>query len=256
MKDKTILITGASSGIGKSCGQRFGREGCRLILASRNKQTLSQLANVWKETYACQCYVAGCDVRDRKQVESLFENLPEEWQTIDVVINNAGLAAGLEKVHEADIDDWEVMIDTNIKGLLYVTKKAVSSMILRSRPGHIINIGSIAGVAAYPNGAVYCATKAAVHMISDGLRLDVVDKPIRVTNIQPGMVETNFSTVRFHGDTQRAAHTYKGITPLSGDDIADIVFYAASTPDHVQICEITVTPTHQSSATVVYRTNG
>ena len=170
-------------------------------------------------------------------------------------MNNAGGALGLEKLHEGDPGDWDTMIDTNIKGLLYLTRKIVPLMLKYQLNGHVVNIGSIAGIAAYPNGAVYCATKAAVHCLSDGLRMDLVDKPIRVTNIQPGMTETNFSNVRFHGDEKKAANVYAGIKPLTAEDIADIVIYATSAPKHVQICEVTVTPTNQATGGVVYKTN-
>ena len=194
-------------------------------------------------------------MRDRSAVEEAIDTLPEEWKKIDILLNNAGGALGLEKLHEGDPSDWDTMIDTNIKGLLYLTRKIVPLMLKYQLKGHVVNIGSIAGIAAYPNGAVYCATKAAVHCLSDGLRMDLVDKPIRVTNIQPGMTETNFSNVRFHGDEKKAAAVYAGIKPLTADDIADIVIYATSAPEHVQICEVTVTPTNQATGGVVYKKN-
>ncbi|HWR28295.1 MAG TPA: SDR family NAD(P)-dependent oxidoreductase, partial [Negativicutes bacterium] len=171
----------------------------------------------------------------------------------DILINNAGGALGLEKIQEGNPDDWDIMIDTNIKGLLYLTRKVVPLMLEYQLNGHVVNIGSVAGIQAYPEGAVYCATKAAVHFISDGLRMDVVDTPIRVTNIQPGMVQTNFSRVRFHGDESKAANVYAGITPLKAEDIADLILYTVSVPAHVQICEVTVTPTHQATGRVIHK---
>jgi 3-hydroxy acid dehydrogenase/malonic semialdehyde reductase len=182
----------------------------------------------------------------------LINSLPYKWKRIDVLVNNAGLARGLGKIHEGDIDDWEEMIDTNIKGLLYLTRNVVPLMVANEK-GHIINIGSVAGITAYPNGAVYCATKAAVRFISDGLRMELVDKPIRVTNIQPGFVTTNFGLVRFHGDEVKTQEFYKGIKPLTPEDVADAVIYAASAPPNVQITEITLTPLYQASASVMYR---
>ena len=176
--------------------------------------------------------------------------LPEEWKSIDVLINNAGLAIGVDKEHEGNPDEWEVMIDTNIKALLSITRLVVPGMVERGR-GHIINIGSIAGDAAYPGGSVYCATKAAVKALSDGLRIDLVDTPLRVTNVKPGLVETNFSVVRFRGDKEKADNVYRGIKPLDGDDIAEVVCFAASAPEHMQVAEILVMPTYQATGTIV-----
>jgi len=224
VEGKIILITGSNSGIGKACAEKFAENGAKLILCSRNIDKLITVA----------------------------DELPKKWQKIDVLINNAGGALGLEKFQEGNTDDWDEMIDSNVKGLLYLSRNVVPLMI-KNKKGHVINIGSIAGVAAYPNGAVYCGVKAAVKLISDGLRMDTVDTPIRVTNIQPGMVETDFSLVRFHGDKERAKKVYQNIKALTPEDIADIVFYSASLPAHVQICEVTVTPTAQASATVVHR---
>ena len=192
------------------------------------------------------------DVRDRKAAAQAMEGLPEEWKKIDVLINNAGLARGLEPEYEGDFDDWDQMIDTNIKGLLTMTRLIVPGMVARNH-GHIINIGSVAGDAAYAGGNVYCATKAAVKALSDGLRIDVAGTKLRVTNIKPGLVETNFSRVRFHGDEQRADKVYEGIKPLTGNDIADVAFYAASAPEHVQIAEVLVLATHQASGSVIHR---
>ena len=190
------------------------------------------------------------DVCDRKVAAEALENLPDEWKSIDILINNAGLAVGVDKEHEGDFDEWDAMIDTNIKSLLSMTRLVVPGMVERGC-GHIINIGSIAGDAAYPGGSVYCATKAAVKSLSDGLRIDLVDTPLRVTNIKPGMVETNFSVVRFRGNKERADNVYKGIQPLTGDDIAEVAYFAASAPEHMQVAEILVMPTSQATVTIV-----
>jgi NADP-dependent 3-hydroxy acid dehydrogenase YdfG len=190
------------------------------------------------------------DVCDRKAAAEALEALPDEWKSIDILINNAGLAVGVDKEHEGNLDEWDVVIDTNVKALLSMTRLVVPGMVERGR-GHIINIGSIAGDAAYPGGSVYCATKAAVKALSDGLRIDLVDTPLRVTNIKPGLVETNFSVVRFRGDQQKADNVYKGIQALSGDDIAEVAYFAASAPEHMQVAEILVMPTNQATGTIV-----
>jgi NADP-dependent 3-hydroxy acid dehydrogenase YdfG len=196
--------------------------------------------------------ILAFDVRDAEKAKEHIGNLPEQWRDIDVLVNNAGLALGLEPEYEGDPDDWSTMIDTNIKGLLTMTRLVVPGMVERNR-GHIINVGSVAGDAAYAGGNVYCATKAAVKALSDGLRIDVANTAIRVTNLKPGLVETNFSNVRFHGDTDRAANVYKGIVPLTGDDIADVAVYAANAPAHVQIAEVLILATHQASGSVIVR---
>jgi 3-hydroxy acid dehydrogenase / malonic semialdehyde reductase len=252
LRDKIVFISGASSGIGEAAARRFAKEGAVLLLCARSVQKLEMLKDELENACSAKIYTYELDVRDRKAVDKVFELIPEELRNIDVLVNNAGLAQGLDKLQEGSLEDFETMIDTNIKGLLYLTRKIVPIMV-KNQKGHVINIGSLAGVYAYPNAAVYCATKAAVKFISDGLRMDVVDTPIRVTNVQPGMVETNFSVARFHGDEERAANVYKGIKPLTAEDIADIIIYAASAPEHVQICEVTVTPTHQASSGVVYK---
>ncbi len=251
--NKTVFITGASGGIGAACARAFAQQGARLILTARNLKKLEDFAAELAQKYQTAVYCHPLDVRDRAAVKQMVESLPAAWRAIDILINNAGLALGLDKIYQNDIDDWETMIDTNVKGLLYMTRLIVPGMIERGQSAHIINIGSIAGVQAYPNGAVYCATKAAVKFISDGLRMDLVDQPIRVTNLQPGLVETNFSVVRFKGDQARAGQVYQGIKPLEAADIADIALYCANAPQHVQICEVTVTATHQASGTVVHR---
>lgn len=243
------LITGATSGIGFACAEKFHDAGYRVIATGRNVQALLNLQQkLGKEDVLPLVF----DVRDRETSEAAVNSLPENWKNIDVLINNAGLALGLEPEYEGDYRDWDTMIDTNIKGLLTMTRCVVPGMIARGR-GHVINIGSVAGDAAYANGNVYCATKAAVKSITDGLRIDVAHTPLRVTLLKPGLVETNFSRVRFHGDEQRAENVYKGITPLTGTDIADAALYAAQAPAHVQIAEVLILATHQASGSVTYR---
>ena len=249
--NKNVLITGATSGIGLACARKFAENGDRLILTGRNEQRLSEIREelVAKGT---EVITLAFDVRDRNKAEQCLSELPQEWQEIDVLVNNAGLALGLEPEYEGSIDDWETMIDTNIKGLLMMTRLIVPGMVRRNR-GHIINVGSVAGDAAYAGGNVYCATKAAVKAITDGLRIDVADTAIRVTNLKPGLVETNFSNTRFHGDNDRAAKVYQGIKPLTGDDIADVAVFAANAPEHVQIAEVLILATHQASGSVIVR---
>lgn len=246
-----VFITGATSGIGKACAIKFSKTH-NIILTGRREEELINTAELCRRNGA-QVLGLTLDVRHKQQVFQTIENLNEEWKNIDVLINNAGLALGLDKEHEGDTDDWDIMIDTNIKGLLYVTRAIVPMMVKRKK-GDIINIGSVAGDAAYANGNVYCATKSAVKALSDGLRIDLADTELRVTNIKPGLVETNFSNIRFHGDKERAKKVYSGVKPLSGDDIADVAYYAASAPKHVQIAEVLVLATHQASANIIYRT--
>jgi NADP-dependent 3-hydroxy acid dehydrogenase YdfG len=248
--NKTILITGASSGIGEGCARKFASQGARLILNSRSADKLTALAEELKEKYGAECYVMPFDVCNRESAAAALNALPQEWKSIDVLVNNAGLAIGVDKEYEGNLDEWDVVIDTNVKALLSMTRLVVPGMVERGR-GHIINIGSIAGDAAYPGGSVYCATKAAVKALSDGLRIDLVDTPLRVTNIKPGLVETNFSVVRFRGDKQKADNVYRGIKPLNGDDIAEVVYFAASAPEHMQVAEILVMPTYQATGTIV-----
>ena len=248
--NKTVLITGASSGIGEACARKFASQGARVILNARSTDKLETLAQEIKENYGSECYIMPFDVCDRMAAKSALESLPDEWKSIDILINNAGLAVGVDKEHEGNLDEWDVVIDTNIKALLSMTRMVVPEMAERGC-GHIINIGSIAGDAAYPGGSVYCATKAAVKALSDGLRIDLVDTPLRVTNVKPGLVETNFSVVRFRGDKERADNVYKGITALTGDDIAEVAYFAASAPEHMQIAEVLVMPTNQATGTIV-----
>ena len=248
---KIVLITGATSGIGLGCARKFAENGDRLILTGRNQQRLSGLQEEMTAK-GTEVLTLAFDVRDRHKAEEAIASLPTEWSTIDVLVNNAGLALGLEPEFEGSLDDWETMIDTNIKGLLTMTRLVVPGMVKRNR-GHIINVGSVAGDAAYAGGNVYCATKAAVKAITDGLRIDVAETEVRVTNLKPGLVETNFSNTRFHGDTGRAANVYKGIKPLTGDDIADVAVFAANAPAHVQIAEVLILATHQASGSFIVR---
>ena len=248
---KTVLITGATSGIGLGCARKFAENGDRLILTGRNAEKLEAIRKELSEK-GTQVITFAFDVRDSKAARMAIESLPQEWQQIDVLVNNAGLALGLEPEYEGNLNDWEIMIDTNIKGLLIMTRLIVPQMVKRNS-GHIINIGSVAGDAAYAGGNVYCATKAAVKALTDGLRIDVADTAVRVTNLKPGLVETNFSNIRFKGDTERAAKLYQGIKPLTGDDIADVAVYAANAPAHVQIAEVLILATHQASGSVIVR---
>lgn len=251
MKGKLIFITGATSGIGEACARKFAEMGSNLILNGRNTEKLEALK---KELTARSVEVLTLpfDVRNREEMRRAVDSLERKWQQIDVLVNNAGLVLGMDKEHEGSLEEWDIVIDTNIKALLAMTRMIVPGMVERQR-GHIINIGSIAGDAAYAGGSVYCATKAAVKALSDGLRIDLVDTPLRVTNVKPGMVETNFSVVRFRGDKNKADAVYNGIRPLTGEDIADVVYYAASAPEHVQIAEVLVMPTYQATGTVCHR---
>lgn len=251
MEKKTALITGATSGIGAACARRFAHGGYALILTGRNQEKLHKVSlQLQKE--GTDVLTLAFDITDRGAAMQAVSQLNDRWSQIDVLINNAGLALGLEKEYEGNMDEWDTMIDTNIKGLLTMTRLIVPKMIER-QCGHVINIGSVAGDAAYAGGNVYCATKAAVKALSDGLRIDVAHTPIRVTNIKPGLVETNFSNVRFHGNKEKADSVYNGIKPLTGDDIADVAFYAANAPAHVQIAEVLVLATHQANGSVIHR---
>ncbi len=245
------FITGVTSGIGQACARKFASSGYNLILHGRNQEKLAAMQEELS-AMGIDVLTLSFDVRDRKAAQEAIESLDDHWKRIDVLVNNAGLALGLEKEYEGDFEDWDIMIDTNIKGLLTVTRLVVPGMVERNH-GHVINIGSVAGDAAYANGNVYCATKAAVKTLSDGLRIDLAHTAVRVTNVKPGLVETNFSVVRFHGDQQRADQVYKGIKPLTGEDIADVVWYAASAPEHVQIAEVLVLATHQANGSTIVR---
>lgn len=248
---KIVLITGATSGIGEACARKFAQGGYDVIITGRRAQLL---ANLKKELEAegVRVLALAFDVRNRNAATAAINSLPLEWQQIDVLINNAGLALGLEPEYEGSFEDWETMIDTNIKGLLTMTRLVVPRMVKRDS-GHVINIGSVAGDAAYAGGNVYCGTKAAVKTITDGLRIDLAHTSVRVTNVKPGLVETHFSNVRFHGNDARAEKVYEGVKPLTGADIAEVVFYATSAPAHVQIAEVLVLATHQANGSVLHR---
>jgi len=252
LKNKVVLITGASSGIGRSCVWAFAGTGAQLILAARRLSRLEELAVELKRKPGEDILLLAVDVRDQPAVERTVNGLPAEWQAIDILVNNAGLSRGLDKLHEGKLEDWEEMIDVNIKGLLYVSRAVIPGMVKRGN-GHIINIGSIAGREVYPGGNVYCATKFAVDALSKGMRLDLSGTGLRVSQVSPGMVETEFSLVRFRGDKERAGKVYQGLTPLSPDDIADAIVYCATRPPHVNISEMLVMPTAQASTTMVHR---
>lgn len=252
LNDKIVLITGASSGIGAACARVCAKNGAKLIMNARRKERLEALAAELKERYAASSLILPFDVRNLSQVKAAFERVPNRWGSIDVLINNAGLARGFDRLYEGDIEDWDEMIDSNIKGLLYVTRLVLPGMVKRGR-GHVVNIASLAGIDTYPRGNVYAASKAAVRVLSDALKQDLLGTPIRVTAISPGLVKTEFSEVRFHGDVVRAAQPYRGMTPLTPDDVADAILYSLTRPPHVNISEVVLMPTDQSSSTLVYR---
>jgi serine 3-dehydrogenase len=253
LRDKIVFITGASSGIGQSCARAFAREGAKILMAARRLERLKKLAVELTAEHGVPSRVIQLDVRDRAAVERALAGLPAEWTAVEVLINNAGLSRGLDKLQEGKIGDWEEMIDTNVKGLLYVSRAVIPGMVKRGG-GHVINIGSIAGHEVYPGGNVYCATKFAVNALSRGLRLDLSGTPLRVSTVDPGMVSTEFSLVRFHGDGERAAKTYQGFQPLTPDDVADAVVFCATRPAHVNISEMIVMPQAQAATTLVHRT--
>ena len=248
----TALITGATSGIGRAAAIKLAREGFRLILTGRRNKLLSELRQELRKEFPVEIITLCFDVRRYDEVEKHLAHLPEGWQDVDVLVNNAGLAVGLSPIHEGLIDDWERMIDTNVKGLLYVTRCIAPGMVAR-RSGHIINLGSIAGREVYPNGGVYCATKHAVAALTQAMRLEMTGHGIKVTQICPGAVETEFSIVRFKGDRGRADRVYEGIAPLTADDIADAIFHAITTPDHVVVQDILIMPKAQATATTFHR---
>ena len=250
--NKLVLITGATSGIGKACAEIFASHHHNLILCGRRSLILSQLSAELKSKYPIKITTLDFDIRKQFEVEKSFDMLKDEWRNIDILINNAGLASGFGPIQEGNISDWEKMIDTNIKGLLYVTRY-ISPIMKERNQGHIINIGSVAGRETYPNGNVYCATKHAVDSLSKAIRIDLVPYNIKVTQIAPGAAETEFSLVRFHGDAEKAANVYKGYTPLKAEDIADVIYYTTSLPPHVTINDLLVMPTAQASAVNFYK---
>jgi 3-hydroxy acid dehydrogenase / malonic semialdehyde reductase len=252
LNSKIAFITGASSGIGEATARAFAAEGTRLLLAARRKERLDALAPELLKAGAAEVHSIQLDVRNREAVESAIAELPVAWQAIDILVNNAGLSRGLNKLQEGDPEDWDEMIDTNVKGLLYVTRAVVPGMIERGL-GHVVNLGSTAGEITYPKGAVYCASKAAERAINDGLRQDVLGTPIRVTSVDPGMVETAFSEVRFRGDAARAAKVYEGVTPLTAADVADSILWAVTRPAHVNIARISLTTIDQANSLLFNR---
>jgi len=252
LKGKIVFITGASSGIGAATALAFAAEGARLLLAARRAGKLAEVASLALERGAAAVHSIDLDVRDHRAVQGAIDALPPEWAEIDVLVNNAGLSRGLEKLYLGKIEDWEEMIDTNVKGLLYVSRAVVPGMVVRGR-GHVVNLGSTAGELTYPGAAVYCASKAAERAINDGLRQDLLGTPVRVTTVDPGMVETDFSLVRFHGDTERAAKVYKGVTPLAPEDVADAILWAVSRPSHVNIARVALTSVDQANSLLFHR---
>ncbi len=252
LKHSVVCITGASSGIGASCAAAFAAAGASLCIFARRKERLDALAARLTAQFGTRVYTAALDVRDRAQVERVFSSLPDEWRQIDILLNNAGLASGFHKLHEGVVEDWEEMIDTNVKGLLYVSRTVIPWMVKRGS-GHVINIGSIAGHQVYPNGNVYCATKHAVKALSEGMKMDLLGTGVKVSSVDPGLVETEFSLVRFHGDRQRADQTYHHMKPLTPDDIAEVVLFCATRPAHVEIADIVVMPAAQASVNHVHR---
>lgn len=252
LKGKTVLVTGATAGIGRETAKLFAKQGCSLVLAGRREDRLFSLKKELEQGHGVAVSVHSFDISSRTGCEKFISSIPAEFRDIDILVNNAGVGRGMDKLHEGSMDDWEEMIDTNVKGLLYITRLIVPGMVKRSA-GHIINVGSIAGQEVYPGGNIYCASKHAVHAISQALRMELVDTPLRVTEIAPGMVETEFSIVRFHGDMKKADNVYKGLDPLTGADIADLIVFAAGRPAHVQINEVIVMPTAQATATISHR---
>lgn len=252
MRNQLVFITGASSGIGRACALAFATCGCRLLLAARRKDRLDALAPELKSAGATAVHTLTLDVTASDAVRQTLASLPAEFSDVDVLVNNAGLSRGLDPIQSGDLRDWNEMIDTNVKGLLYVTRAIVPGMIARGR-GHVINLGSTAGHMTYPKGAVYCATKAAERVISEGLRQDVLGTPVRVTSVDPGMVRTEFSEVRFHGDAARAASVYEGITPLAPEDVAEVIVWAATRPAHVNIAEVLLTSIDQANSLLFNR---
>jgi NADP-dependent 3-hydroxy acid dehydrogenase YdfG len=252
LNGKIVFITGASSGIGAATALAFAPHGVRLLLAARRAGKLAEVASRAKERGAVAVHSIDLDVRDYRAVQGSIDDLPPEWAEIDILVNNAGLSRGLDKLYMGRIEDWEEMIDTNVKGLLYVSRAVVPGMVVRGR-GHVVNLGSTAGDIPYPNGAVYCGSKAAVRLINDGLREDLLGTPVRVTSIDPGMVETDFSLVRFRGDAEQAAKVYKGVTPLTPEDVADAIVWAVKRPAHVNIARVVLTSVHQANSLLFHR---
>lgn len=252
LEGKTAVITGASSGIGRACAEVFAGESASLILCARRKERLRSLASSLERRHGIKSLCPALDIRDSDSVEKAFENLPQSWKRVDILVNNAGLSRGLEPIYRGRIKDWEEMIDTNVKGLLYVSRAVLPGMVKR-RKGHIVNIGSVAGHEVYPGGNVYCASKHAVDAITKGMLMDLMDTPIRVSTVDPGLVETEFSVVRFNGDREKAKAPYKGMKPLRGKDVAEAVLFCVTRPSHVNVSQLRIMPTSQASTSMVHR---
>jgi NADP-dependent 3-hydroxy acid dehydrogenase YdfG len=252
LRDQVVLVTGASSGIGRACALSFAREGCRLLVAARRRQRLDELEPLLAKAGATGIRALTLDVRDEPAVAAAIEELPAEWKAIEVLVNNAGLSRGLDPLHRGSLADWDEMIDTNVKGLLHVDRAVVPLMAVRGR-GIVLHLGSIAGRQVYPSGNVYCATKHAVRALTEGLRIDLLGSGVRVGSIDPGLVATEFSEVRFHGDAARAETVYRGMRPLTAEDVAEVVVFAATRPPHVNVAELLLLPTDQASAFHVHR---
>ncbi len=246
------LVTGASSGIGMASASALAAEGMRLILAARRVERLEELGAQLKELHGTESLCIELDVRDQEAVTAAFGSLPPEWRAVEVLVNNAGLSRGLNPLHAGSTQDWDEMVDTNIKGLLYVTRAILPGMVERGH-GHVVNIGSVAGRDPYAGGTVYCSTKAAVAMLSRALKIDLLGSGVRVTNVEPGMVETEFSVVRFHGDEEQAKKVYQGLQPLSPEDVADAIVWAVTRPPHVNIQDILILASAQATATTAHR---
>lgn len=255
VKNKIAFITGASSGIGKACAEKLAKLGANLILTARRKEILENLKKDLEEKYQIKVLILTFDVRNYDEVKSNIDSLPDDWKNIEILINNAGLAVGLDKFHEYKIDDVDKMIDTNVKGFIYIGNSIIPLMLKTDKVCSVINIGSVAGDIAYPGGSIYCSTKFAVKALSDSMRADLMDKKIKVTNIKPGLVETEFSVVRFRGDQEKADSVYKGIDPLCAEDVAETIVYVANLPDKIQIPELSITPLHQASGIHIFKNN-
>ena len=252
IRNKIALITGASAGIGRAVAESFAGEGARIIIAARRAKRLESLAKRLDRKYGARSFILEFDVRDQGQVERQLGALPKGWKNIEILINNAGLSRGLDKLHEGGLIDWEEMIDTNVKGLLYVSRVVIPGMVKRGR-GHIVNIGSIAGHEVYPRGNVYCATKHAVDAITRGMQMDLVETPIRVSTVDPGLVETEFSIVRFRGDKSKARPVYQGLRTLRAKDVAEAVLFCCTRPAHVNIHQLRIMPTNQAASVIIHR---
>ena len=252
IRQKTVFITGASAGIGRATAMALAKEGTRLLLCARSSTPLDALKEELLHVGAADVLGIALDVRNHQEVRAGIAQLPAEWQEVDILVNNAGLARGLEKLYLDDVQHWDEMIDTNIKGLLYVTRAILPGMVERGA-GHVVNMGSTAAYMAYAGGSVYCATKASEKILSEGMRIDLLGTPVRVTSIDPGMVETRFSEVRFGGDKERAAKVYANVTPLTPEDIADAILWAVTRPAHVNVSSVVLTPINQANAVAIHR---